>query len=152
MGVGDLNGDASLWRLDPSVADGSVEGAVEVEVSAGELALVREAFRRSEVSLAEMSPSGESFALFLGEVQGAERSATIRFFGASGKPRGLVGAPFDAPWSPADSFEWSPVDLFGRFAGMGALGFEEGRMRLGYAGLSVIADIETGALTVVDTA
>jgi len=152
VGADDLYQGTSLWLLELSLADAAVAGEVEAAIGADERAAIERQFRAGAAPPAEISPSADTFALFLDAGDGAARGATIRFFGASGKPLGLVAGPFAAPWPAAETFEWSPVDLFARFAGMNALKFEAGRLRLGYAGLSILAEIETGALGIVDTA
>ncbi|MCU0903076.1 MAG: hypothetical protein MUE83_04290 [Tabrizicola sp.] len=148
LGLDGLEEDAALWRLDPSMADGSVKGAIEMEIDGQELAMVRAMLRGGFSVRAELSPDGGVVAVFLQQTQ----SHVLRFFGASGKPMGLVGPPYDTPWPPSRDLEWTPVDLLSRFAGMNALRFEDTGLRLGYAGLSVIADYQTGEVTVSGTA
>lgn len=147
LGVDGLGEDDSLWRLDPSIADGLVSGAVEVEIDAQELSLIRAAMLEGRVVRAEIAPDGLNFALFLHESEGP----ALRFFGASGKPMGLVQPPYAAPWPAPQNFEWTPVDLFLRFAGMNALRFDDLGLHLDYPGLSLLADAQTGAVTITGT-
>jgi hypothetical protein len=126
------------------MTDGSVAGAIEVEIDGQELSMVRAMMRDGYPAQAELAPEGVVFALFL---QGAESSA-LRFFGASGKPMGLAQSPYAAPWPAPEDFEWTPVDLFLRFAGMNALRFEETGLRLDHAGLSLVADYQTGEVAI----
>ncbi|TAG23508.1 MAG: hypothetical protein EAZ40_07225, partial [Rhodobacterales bacterium] len=143
LGLDGLEEDATLWLIDPSMTDGTVSGAVEVEADGAELATTRAKLMDGYPVLAEISANGVFFALFVQRTQGE----TLRFFGASGKPMDVVQRPFLDPWPSPSDFEWSPVDLFARFAGMNALRFEETGLRLDYAGLSVLADYATGEVT-----
>ncbi len=148
LGLAGLEEDATLWLIDPSMTDRTVAGAVEVELDGPELSMTRAQLLDGDPVFAEISPTGVVFALFVQQTQGL----TLHFFGASGKPMGVVKRPFLDPWpSPAD-LEWSPVSLFARFVGMNALRFEETGLRLDYAGLSVAADYATGEVTITDPA
>ncbi|NJS38061.1 MAG: hypothetical protein HC783_02620 [Rhodobacteraceae bacterium] len=143
LGMDGLEEDATLWLIDPSMTDGTVAGAVEVEVDGPELSMTRAQLLDGDPVFAEISAKGVFFALFVQRTQGL----TLRFFGASGKPMGVVKRPFLDPWPSPYDLEWSPVSLFARFVGMNALRFEETGLRLDYAGLSVMADYATGEVT-----
>jgi hypothetical protein len=102
----------------------------------------------------EVAPDGRYYALFTADERDDKnrnrRVGAIQFFNELGYRAGRLQAPYMALWPEEGVIEWSPVDIFGRYAGTNALTFAGRDMSLRFGRFVLTADVRNGMLTLTE--